>query len=111
MTDLITYDDFAKLDIVTAKVLTAEVVEGADRLLKLTVDAGEEYGERTIVSGIREWYPPEEMVGRTVIYLANLEPRVIRGVESQGMLLAAGDPPALLTVEQSSNLALGSKVR
>ncbi len=111
MKNSITYDDFLKLDIVTAKVLTAEVVEGADRLLKLTVDAGEEYGERTIVSGIREWYPPEDMVGRTVIYLANLEPRVIRGVESQGMLLAAGDPPLLLTAEQSSDEAMGSKVR
>ena len=107
----ITYDDFAKLDVVTSKVLTAEVVEGADRLLKLTVDAGEDYGERTIVSGIRQWYTPEEMIGKTVIYLANLEPRTIRGVESQGMLLAAGDPPVLLTVEQSAEVAMGSAVR
>jgi len=111
MKNSIPYDDFAKLEIVTAKVLTAEVVEGADKLLQLTVDAGAEYGERTIVSGIKPWYSPEEMIGKTVIFLANLEPRTIRGVESQGMLLAAGDPPVLLTVEQPSNLAMGSKVR
>lgn len=110
MKDLISYDDFAKLDIVTSKVLTAEEVEGADKLLKLTVDAGEEYGERTIVSGIKPWFSPEELVGKTVIYLANLEPRKLMGVESAGMLLAAGDPPILLSAD-ADEVEPGKQVR
>lgn len=110
MKDLISYDDFAKLDIVTSKVLTAEEVEGADKLLKLTVDAGEEYGERTIVSGIKPWFSPEELVGKTVIYLANLEPRKLMGVESAGMLLAAGDPPILLSAD-ADEVEPGNQVR
>lgn len=100
MKDLITYDDFSKLDIRIAKVLNAEPIEGADKLLKLTLDAGE-LGERTVASGIKQWYSPEDLVGKTVVYLANLQPRMLRGVESQGMIIAAGgDEAILLTPEK-----------
>lgn len=84
----ITYNDFAKLDIRIGLVKAAEMVPEADKLIKCTIDFGEEIGERTIVSGIALHIAPEEMVGRRLPYIVNLEPRMLRGVESQGMLLA-----------------------
>jgi methionyl-tRNA synthetase len=85
----IAFDDFTKLDIRLGKILDAEKVEKADKLLKLTVDTGIE--KRTIVSGIAEHYSPEQVVGKTVQVLLNLAPRKIRGIESQGMILMAED--------------------
>lgn len=85
--DEITFDDFSKLDIRLGKILTAEKVEKADKLLKMTVDMG--IDQRTIVSGIAEHYSTEEVIGKTVQVLINLAPRKIRGVESQGMILMA----------------------
>lgn len=85
--DETSFDDFMKMDIRLGKILAAEKVEKADKLLKLTVDTG--IDQRTIISGIAEHYSPEEVVGRTVSVLVNLAPRKIRGVESQGMILMA----------------------
>ena len=85
--DEITFDDFSKLDIRLGKILTAEKVEKADKLLKMTIDTG--IDQRTIVSGIAEYYAPENIIGKTVQVLINLAPRKIRGVESQGMILMA----------------------
>ncbi len=85
----IQYDDFAKLDIRTATILAAEPIPKADKLLKLTVDLGLE--QRTVVSGIAEHFKAEEVVGKKVLLLANLAPRKLRGVESQGMILMAED--------------------
>lgn len=95
MKDPITYDEFAKLDLRIAKVIKAEPIEGADKLLKLTLDVGE-LGERTVASGIKEWYQPEDLEGKTVVYLANLLPKTLRGIESQGMIIAAGGSEAVL---------------
>ena len=83
----IVFDDFVKIDFRTAKVVEAEKVPKADKLLKLKLDLG--FEERTVVSGIAEHYTPEEVVGREVTLVANLAPRKIRGVESQGMILMA----------------------
>lgn len=100
MKDPIAYTDFQKLDLRIATITNAEYVEGADKLLKITLDAGD-LGERIIASGIREWYKPEDLIGKQIVYLANLEPRTIRGIESQGMLVAAGsDLAALLHPDQ-----------
>ena len=85
----ISYDDFDKVDLRTAKVIAAEKVEKSDKLLKLTLELGDT--TRTIVSGIRDKYTPEEMVGKTIVIVANLKPAKIRGVMSEGMLLAVGD--------------------
>lgn len=85
MKDEIQFDDFAKIDLRTATILTAEKVERADKLLKFTVDTGVDV--RTVVSGIAESFTPEECVGKQVMILLNLAPRKIRGIESQGMLL------------------------
>ena len=82
-----TFDDFAAMDIRTATVLAAERVPKTDKLLKLTIDTG--LDQRVIVSGIAEYYTPEEMVGKQICILANLQPRVIRGIESKGMILMA----------------------
>ncbi|MBK8518082.1 MAG: methionine--tRNA ligase [Saprospiraceae bacterium] len=83
----ITYEDFVKLDIRTATITGAEKIEKADKLLKLTLDLG--FESRTVVSGIAEHYTPESIIGRKVSLLANLAPRKMRGVESQGMILMA----------------------
>ena len=83
----ITFDDFTKLDIRTARIVAAEKVKKANKLLQLTVDLG--FEQRTIVSGIAEYYEPEDIIGQEVALLINLEPRKIRGVESQGMILMA----------------------
>lgn len=88
---MISYDDFAKLEIKIGTITAVEVVENADKLLKLTVDVGEET-PRQIVSGIREFFEDiDELVGKQCPFLTNLEPRTIRGLESQGMILAIGD--------------------
>ncbi len=94
--DLIDINQFAKAKMKTARVLEAELVEGSDKLLKLQVQAGEE--KRQIVAGIAKWYQPEDLVGKTVIIVANLKPAKIFGVESQGMLLAAKRGKKKLTI-------------
>jgi len=93
--DEIQYDDFAKLDIRTGTIVEASKVEKADKLLKLTVDLG--FEKRTIVSGIALHYQPEAIVGRQVVVLANLAPRKMRGIDSQGMILMAEDAEGRLS--------------
>jgi methionyl-tRNA synthetase len=106
----ITYDDFDKLDLRVGKVLEAEKVPKADKLLKLIVDLG--FEKRTILSGIAEYYIPEELVGKLVTVVANLAPRKIRGIESQGMLLMAGnDFGKLFTVGPEKDIEPGSVVK
>jgi len=106
----ITYEDFEKLDLRVGKVLEAEKVPKADKLLKLTVDLG--FEKRTILSGIAEYYQPEELVGKLVTVVANLAPRKIRGIESQGMLLMAGnDFGKLYSVGPEKEIEVGSVVK
>lgn len=90
MKETIQYDDFIKMDLRTATILSAEKVAKTDKLLKLELDLG--FEQRTVVSGIAASYTPEDVVGKQVTLLANLAPRKIRGVESQGMILMAADP-------------------
>lgn len=85
--ETIQYDDFAKMDIRTGKIIAAEKVKGADKLLHLTIDLG--FETRSIVSGIAEHFQPESIIGQQVLVLANLAPRKLRGIESQGMILMA----------------------
>jgi len=83
---MITFDDFQKLDIRIGKIMEAEKVQGADKLMKLRVDFGQE--ERQIIAGVAGFYDPKELVGKQCPFLFNLEPRKLRGAESQGMILA-----------------------
>ncbi len=89
MKDPIAFDDFMKLDLRVATVVEAEPHPNADRLLKLQIDLGEELGRRQICAGVRAHYDPADLVGKQIVVVANLEPRQIRGEESNGMLLAA----------------------
>ena len=93
---MIGIDDFAKVELKTAKILSCEPVKKSDKLLCLQVELGEE--KRQIVSGIAEYYKPEDMVGKTVIVVSNLKPAKLRGVESQGMILAADTPDGVQVV-------------
>ncbi len=95
MKDEIQFDDFTKIDLRTATILEAEKVEKADKLLKFKVDTGVDV--RTVVSGVAESFTPEECVGKQVMILANLAPRKIRGIESQGMLLLTTKPDGKLS--------------
>lgn len=84
----ISFADFQKLDLRVAKILNVEDIEGADKLYKLTIDLGKELGERIIVAGIKDFYNKEELKNKKIIVVANLEPKKLRGTESNGMLLA-----------------------
>lgn len=84
----INYKDFAKLDLRVAEIKQIEEIENADKLYKLTIDTGEQ-NQKTIVAGIKQHYTKEELQNKKIIIIANLEPRTLRGIESQGMLLAA----------------------
>ena len=86
----IVFDDFNRMDIRSATILAAEKIAKTKKLLKLTIDTG--IDKRTIVSGIAEYYTPESLVGRQVLVLINLEPRELKGVLSEGMILMAQDP-------------------
>lgn len=106
---MITYDDFAKLELAVGTITAAERVEGSDKLLKLGVNLGEE--TRQIVAGIGKSYEPETLMGRQIVVIKNLEPRKLMGLESQGMLLAAdsSEGPTFLTPEAPVNP--GSRVK
>ncbi|MGE5677117.1 MAG: methionine--tRNA ligase [Pseudomonadota bacterium] len=105
----ITIDDFAKIDLRVAKVLECEKVEGSDKLLKLQLEVGSE--KRQVVSGIAKYYEPEELVGKSVVLVANLKPVKLRGVESNGMILAAADESSVVVVTPLSDMPSGSQVR
>ena len=131
MSDEITYDDFAKLDIRIGTVIAAELVPDTDKLIKCTIDFGPKpsaktdgspdhppqsdgLGERdirTIVSGIAQWKKPEELVGMQLPYIVNLAPRMLRGVESQGMLLAASDEAGVALINPERPVPSGTKLR
>jgi methionyl-tRNA synthetase len=88
--DPVNFDDFSKIDFRVGKVIKAENIEGADSLMRLTVDFGP-LGERIILSGIKKWYTPKDLKGKNYIFVSNLEPKMMLGEQSQGMILAAED--------------------
>jgi methionine--tRNA ligase beta chain len=93
----ITFEDFKKIDLRVGKILEAEKIKGSEKLLKLIVDLGKE--KRQLVAGIGKYYKPEDLIEKEIIVVANLEPKKIMGIESQGMLLAAdkdGEPVILI---------------
>lgn len=108
----ISYEEFKKVEMRVGKIISGEVVEGADKLYKFEVDLGEEK-PRQILSAIREYYPNiEELIGKKLMFVSNLEPRTIRGFESQGMVLAVDGvdgKPVFVVPEQDVNP--GSKAR
>ena len=106
----ISYDDFTKLDIRVAKIIGTEPIEGKSRIIKGRIDLGDD-DQRDVIIGGAQYYQPEDIVGKTVIVIANLEPKKMAGVESNAMLLAADvdDKPFWLTVNE--DIPLGSPIK
>ncbi len=104
----VSYKDFARLDLRVGTVEKVETVQGADKLYKLTVDLGRE--KRTLMAGLRPFYEPADLHGKQIVIIANLEPRRIRGVESQGMLLAAQDNAVVAVLRPDRKVENGSKI-
>jgi len=109
--EFIGIEDFSKVDLRVARVLEAERVPGSKKLIRLVVDLGGQ--KRQIVAGLGKWYKPEEFLGKLIIIVANIKPKKLAGIESQGMLLAtcdpgSGDRPVLLTVSEEARP--GSKI-
>ena len=110
MADPITYDDFAKLELRVAKVLEARPHPNADKLLLLQVDLGDQ--QKQIVAGIRLHYAPEQLVGKLIVIVNNLEPAMLRGESSNGMLLAAtSDEKVILLTVDDPSCVVGAKIK
>ncbi|MHB1301801.1 MAG: methionine--tRNA ligase subunit beta, partial [Burkholderiales bacterium] len=107
--DTISIEDFSKIDLRIAKIVNAEHVEGAEKLLKLTLDIGS--GKRTVFAGIKSAYAPEKLVGRHTVMVANLAPRKMKFGLSEGMVLAAGDGNGLFLLSPDEGAAPGMKVK
>jgi methionyl-tRNA synthetase len=111
MYSYISIDDFLKLDIRIGEILSVEKIPNTDKLLKLEVDVGEG-SPRQIVSGIAEYFPnPEDLVGRQAPFLINLEPRTLKGYESNGMILAVGGEGGFTLLSPSERVSNGSRVK
>ena len=108
--DMIVFDDFAKIDLRVAKVLEAKEHPDADKLLVLQIDLGDE--QRQLVAGLKQYYQPEDLVGKLIVVVKNLKPRKMRGEESQGMLVAASDDEKaqVVVVSPTADIKPGARV-
>lgn len=113
MAETIKFSEWQKLDIRAAKILKAEDIEGADKLYRLSIDLGKELGKRTLVAGIKPYYKKEQLKNKNCIVFTNLEPRKIKGIESQGMLLAAvsEDESEVFLLQPEKDIKPGSRIR
>lgn len=109
----ISFDHFMKVKLRVALIEGAEAVPKSKKLLKLQLDVGSEVGKRQILAGVAQFYTPENLIGRKIVIVANLEPAQIMGLESQGMLLAASTPTVdkLLLLDPGQDMPAGSEVR
>ena len=105
---MITIDEFRKVELKVATIKGAEPHPNADRLMVLQVDLGDE--QRQICAGIRNYYAPEDLIGKQIVFVANLETAKLRGMESQGMLLAASDDGRVIILTPEKSVQPGSKV-
>tara|TARA_Y100000310_G_scaffold5449_1_gene6369 strand:- start:4170 stop:4508 length:339 start_codon:yes stop_codon:yes gene_type:complete len=107
---IVTFNEWSKLNLIVAEILEVEDIKGADKLLKLKIDLGTE--TRTLVAGLKQYYTKQELEGKRIIVLTNLEPKTMKGIESQGMLLAAvnDDHSQIKLLQPDGAMPLGSKV-
>lgn len=112
MPEIAEFEDWTKIDLRVAQIINVEDIEGADKLYKLTLDAGHEIGKKIICSGLKEYYSKEELKGKKIIYFSNLKPRKMRGIESEGMLLAASteNHEKVILISPESDIENGSKI-
>ena len=107
------FSEWSKLDLRVAEIKKVEEIPGADKLYKITIDAGE-LGERIICAGIKEYYDKKELKGKKIIYFSNLKPRMMKGIESQGMLLAASTSDTegrkVVLISPEKDIANGSRI-
>ena len=106
---MIAFDDFKKVELKIAKIVEAEEVAGAEKLLKLQIDLGTE--KRQIVAGIKKSYQAKDLIGREIVVVVNLEPRMVMGIESNGMLLAASDEGGPVLLRPDKDVPPGSGIR
>ena len=110
--ETINYDLFSKIKLRVGQIMEAEKVEKSKKLVKLQVNLGEEIGTRQILAGISQYYTPEELVGKKIIVIVNLEPAKLMGLESQGMLLAAStDEEGVILLQPEKDISAGAEVR
>ena len=109
----ISFLDWEKLDLRVGKIIKVEDIEGADKLYKLSVDLGEEIGKRTVCAGIKKNYSKDELKGKKIILFTNLTPRKLKGIESQGMILAAvnEEEDKVILLSPEKDIDVGAKVR
>ena len=110
---IISFSDWQKLDLRVAQIKNVEDIENADKLYKLTLDVGNEIGERIVCAGIKRYYTKKELKGKKIIVFINLTPRVMKSIESQGMILAAvnKDESKIVLLAPEKDVELGSRVR
>jgi len=112
MEGIIEFSDWQKLDLRVAQIKKVEDIEGADKLYKLTLDVGKEIGERGICAGIKEYYSKDELKNKKIILFSNLKPRLMKGIESQGMLLAAvsEDSSKVVLLSPEKDIEIGCRI-
>jgi methionine--tRNA ligase beta chain len=109
--DIINIDDLKKIDLRIGKIVTCQKVEGSEKLLKLEVDFGSEIGQRQIISGIAKSYEPEFLIGKQALFIVNLEPREIMGMQSNGMILCATLDNLPIILEPEKEVLPGSQIK
>ena len=107
---IVNFDDWSKLDFRVGQIINVEEIEDADKLLKLTVNLGEEIGERVVCAGIKEYYSKEELLNKKIVLFVNLTPRKLRGIESQGMILAANEDGKPVLIIPEKDVKLGTQI-
>jgi methionyl-tRNA synthetase len=110
---IINFEEWAKLDLRVGQIKKVEDIEGADKLYKLEIDLGKEIGKRTVCAGIKPYYKREDLKNKKIILFVNLAPRKLKGIESQGMILAAvtKDESKVILLSPEKDIEIGSKVR
>lgn len=113
MENIVNFSDWGKIDLRVGKILKVEEIEGADKLYKLNIDLGKEIGKRTVCAGIKKHYSKDELKNKKVIVFVNLAPRTLKGIESQGMLLASvsKDESKVILLAPEKDVEVGSKIR
>jgi methionine--tRNA ligase beta chain len=112
MDGIIEFSDWQKIELRVAEIKKVEEIEGADKLYKLTLDVGKEIGKRIICAGIKEYYSKDELKGKKIIIFVNLKPRLMKGIESQGMLLAAvsEDHSKVVLISPEKDIDVGCRI-